>query len=68
MTKWEYYVATWGQGLLGEKWVTRELEKLGFIDALDRLGADGWELAATVPLLRDGETREVEYVFKRPRS
>ncbi len=36
-------------------------------DVLNRVGAGGWRLVATVPLVEDGTTYGVRYVFARPK-
>ena len=44
-----------------------ELAELVFVERLNELGAEGWQLVATVPHERQGNSHEVNLIFMRRR-
>ena len=68
MTTWEYFVLSRYDGISNfigrrHRWSWDELGGMKPVEALNRLGADGWELAATSPF-----TGGTAYYFKRPKA
>ena len=63
MTKWEYNVFSVPADN-GKFFAEFQPEQMG--KALDRLGADGWELVSVVVLTRDGHAKEIVATLKRP--
>ncbi|HVI98445.1 MAG TPA: hypothetical protein VM657_05200 [Sphingomonas sp.] len=66
--KWEYNTAT--RYLLGGGWDWEEpqLKGMTIFQALDSIGAEGWELVDSTALSEHGTTNEIHYLFKRPIS
>ena len=62
--RWEYRKVT--QRYLSNERADDRAEKRKQLDELNTLGADGWELAAAVPVTGfEQSTSEILYVFKR---
>jgi hypothetical protein len=88
VTKWEYtwFKETRGYGgtLFGahsKEWelvtggeLLRQYGKIGFVELIQRLGDDGWELVSVVPRSSiggaesSGFTSEQVWIFKRPKT
>ena len=61
-TRWEYQtVKLEPGGFFGGKMDEEEMRR-----ALNRMGADGWELVSTFDTAASGHSREVLFIFKRP--
>jgi hypothetical protein len=63
---WEYNTATLLPPFLGGYWEEDQFRGKHIFQALDTLGAEGWELISTVPVVEAGHTTRIQYLFKRP--
>ena len=75
MRCWDYFTIAHRLGPdAGWTWTEPNFEGDMLIEVLEKLGEGGWELVSAVPQsyssehIASGETSQIEYIFKRPRT
>ena len=68
VTKWDYHaLATYIAESAAEVWEKRFEDGQTAFDRVAGRGEEGWELVSVCPILSNGSTRQLLFVFKRPR-
>jgi hypothetical protein len=62
LPKWAYRIVSHDCNPYEE---ARRPSELDLLNELNSLGAEGWELVTAIPMIREGVTDEIKYVFKR---
>jgi hypothetical protein len=68
MTKWDYHaLATHIAESVAEIWENKFDDGLTAFDRIARRGEEGWELMSVCPIVANASTRQILFVFRRPR-
>ncbi len=68
VTRWDYHaIVTYITESAAEVWEKEHEDGRTVFDRIARRGEEGWELVSVCPIVSNGSTRQLFFVFRRPR-